>query len=380
MRSMKNDNTILESLQIVLTEEEVQKIAKLCGYIVVGRKLTVYKVLEYLMMASIEECKSYRGTVVTKTAIYGLPEVEHTTLSTRIAEIPYKVFKEIFELVVSKLNRETRRSLKIHKKILAIDSTTITTSKTQMKCAGFHGQRSGIKLHVQLDVDAFTPTKVEESLAKRHDSTIADKLIEPMSIVVEDRAYGKIDRFDKYSKKLGQSFVIRIKDSLNVIQPKTLKRIPTKNTNIISDETCYLGIRKQSENRFRVVTFTDYKGKKIRVCTDLIKLSAETISEIYKMRWKEETFFRTIKQNLNLSKIFGTTENAVYNQLYAAMIAYVLIRYLYAEVDKRVQYAKITMIEFIRNIRNNKFSTEVYIIIQKIIKKFLICPQLTGSS
>ena len=377
---MKNDNTILENLQIVLTEEEVQKITESCEYIVMGRKLTVYKILEYLIMASIEECKSYRGTVVTKTSTYGLPEVDHSSLSKRIAEIPYKVFKEMFELVVSKLNRETRRSLKIHKKILAIDSTTITTSKTQMKWAGFHGQRSGIKLHVQLDVGGFTPTKVEESLAKRHDSTIADKLIDPMSIVVEDRAYGKIDRFDKYLTELGQSFVIRIKDSLNVMQSKPLKRMATKDTNIISDETCYLGITKQSKNRFRVVTFTDYKGKKIRVCTDLMDLSAETIAEIYKMRWKVETFFRTIKQNLNLSKIFGTTENAVYNQLYAALIAYVLIRYLYIEVDKRVQYTKLTMIEFIRNIRNNEFSTEVYIIIQKIMRKFLNCPQKTESS
>jgi hypothetical protein len=377
---MKNDITIFESLQIILTEEEVEKITESCGYIVVGRKITVYKILKYLLMASIEECESYRGTVLGKTTAYGLEKIDHSSLSTRVAELPYKVFKEIFELIVSKLNRETRRSLKIHKKILAVDSTTITTSKTQMKWAGFHGQRSGIKLHVQLAVDAFMPTKVEESLAKRHDSTMADKLIDPMSIVVEDRAYGKIDRFDKYLTDLKQSFVIRIKDSLNVIQAKSIKRIAAENTKVISDVTCYLGIKKQSKNRFRVVTFKDYKGKTIRVCTDLMELSAETIAEIYKMRWKVETFFRTIKQNLNLSKIFGTTENAVYNQLYAALIAYVLIRYLYVEVDKRIRYTKLSMIEFIRNIRNNEFSTEVYIIIQKIIKKFLICSQLTGSS
>ncbi|KAF6510088.1 Mobile element protein [Geobacillus stearothermophilus] len=36
-----------------------------------------------------------------------------------------------------------------------------------------------------------------------------------------------------------------------------------------------------------------------------------------------------MKQYLNVPTLFGTTENAVYNQLFAAFIAYVLLRWLY---------------------------------------------------
>lgn len=57
--------------------------------------------------------------------------------------------------MVGKCNRETKRRFKLNKIILAIDSTTITTIKTQLKWAGFHDQRSAIKLHVQLDICSY---------------------------------------------------------------------------------------------------------------------------------------------------------------------------------------------------------------------------------
>lgn len=63
----------------------------------------------------------------------------------------------------------------------------------------------------------------------------------------------------------------------------------------------------------------------MRVVTSLLYVSAEAIAGIYKARWGIESSFRWIKQNLNVPKVFGQTPNAVYNQLFAALIAYVLI-------------------------------------------------------
>jgi IS4 transposase len=56
---------------------------------------------------------------------------------------------------------------------------------------------------------------------------------------------------------------------------------------------------------------------------------------MYKARWSIETFFRWIKQNLNVPVLFGTTENAVFNQLFAALIAYVLLKWIHVQGGKQ---------------------------------------------
>ncbi len=55
-----------------------------------------------------------------------------------------------------------------------------------------------------------------------------------------------------------------------------------------------------------------------RVATDWMQVTAEQIAQMYKASWQIEVFFRWIKQHLNVPTLFGTTENAVYGQLYTA--------------------------------------------------------------
>lgn len=367
---MKNNNIIKNTLQTILTEEEVEKLAKSFDYRVKSRKITVYNLVEYLVVASIEQSKSFRETVCYSKK-YGLGEISYSGLSRKANDVSYEVMKNIFEILIKKCNRTTKRNLKIDKIILAIDSTTITTSKTQLKWAGFHGQRSGIKLHVQLEVDSYMPTKVEESLAKNHDFPIGEKLINPLCIIVEDRAYGKIEKFDEYvSEHVKQSFVIRIKENVTIVQPKALKRLILEESNVIRDITCRLGKTKtKSKNRFRVVDFKDDKGNEIRVCTDIMNVTAEVIADIYKARWTIETFFRFIKQNLNLSRIFGTTENSVYNQLFAALITFVITKFLYSKTSITWTYTNLSFGQFIRNLRLNNLDCEVYLSIIYLLTK-----------
>ncbi|WP_442953154.1 transposase [Paenibacillus sp. IHB B 3084] len=85
----------------------------------------------------------------------------------------------------------------------------------------------------------------------------------------------------------------------------------------------------RSEQRHRVVIFRDFEGREIRVVTDLMQVTAEQIAQMYKARWQIEVFFRWIKQHLNIPTLFGTTENAVYGQLFCALIVYVLHKWLF---------------------------------------------------
>nr|WP_251047675.1 transposase [Planococcus sp. ISL-110] len=92
------------------------------------------------------------------------------------------------------------------------------------------------------------------------------------------------------------------------------------------------------------------KGVRSGVVTNLLNLSAEAIARIYKARWGIESFFRWIKQNLNVPKLFGQMPNAVYNQLFAALIAYVLIQWLYQKTKLAIRLPALSLVAFQRTL------------------------------
>ncbi|WP_223322219.1 transposase, partial [Leuconostoc mesenteroides] len=140
------------------------------------------------------------------------------------------------------------------------------------------------------------------------------------------------------TEKEKQHFVIRLKDNVQLNRTKSLKGTRTIDSNVTADFTCTIGTpQKQTKKRHRIVQFTDYEGKVMRVVTNLMDMTAEEIAGLYKSRWAIESFFRWIKQNLNVPVLFGTTSNAVYNQLFAAMIAYVLLKFLHVHGSKKNQ-------------------------------------------
>ena len=90
-------------------------------------------------------------------------------------------------------------------------------------------------------------------------------------------------------------------------------------------------------------------------------ITPEKIANIYKERWKIETFFKSLKQNLTVKRLFGTTQNAVYNQLFISLVTYALLQFTYVETTKTLKYVKLSLIQFIRKLLNNKLKSEVYV-------------------
>ena len=62
--------------------------------------------------------------------------------------------------------------------------------------------------------------------------------------------------------------------------------------------------------------------------TNHLKLAASTIDRIYRERWQIETFFKSLKQLLKIKTFVGTSENAVRTQIWTALIAMLLLRWL----------------------------------------------------
>ena len=57
-------------------------------------------------------------------------------------------------------------------------------------------------------------------------------------------------------------------------------------------------------------------------------LGATTVAAIYKDRWQVELFFKALKQNLKIKTFVGTSANALHIQIWTALIAMLLLRYL----------------------------------------------------
>ena len=58
------------------------------------------------------------------------------------------------------------------------------------------------------------------------------------------------------------------------------------------------------------------------------ELAAATIAAVYKERWQIELFFRALKQSLPVKTFVGTSAQALKTQLWTALFAMLLVKYL----------------------------------------------------
>lgn len=62
--------------------------------------------------------------------------------------------------------------------------------------------------------------------------------------------------------------------------------------------------------------------------------SAATIAELYRRRWIIETFFKLIKQNLQIKTFLGTNPDACKSQIFIGLITYFLLELIRRTISK----------------------------------------------
>jgi len=62
--------------------------------------------------------------------------------------------------------------------------------------------------------------------------------------------------------------------------------------------------------------------------TNNFEASALEIAYLYRNRWQIEVFFKWIKQNLIIKKLWGHSENAVNLHIWVAICAYLIVAYI----------------------------------------------------
>lgn len=105
------------------------------------------------------------------------------------------------------------------------------------------------------------------------------------------------------------------------------EQAPDMENNIFLDQEVYLGNTQNGtkmEHSLRLVKTKDTEGNVVIIITNCFELSAKEIGDLYRYRWKIETFFKWMKQHLKIKTFFGKSENAVYTQIWIALITYCL--------------------------------------------------------
>jgi IS4 transposase len=140
---------------------------------------------------------------------------------------------------------------------------------------------------------------------------------------------GKV-QIGKWTAK-GIYFVTLLKDNASYRTVKNLS-VP-KRGNIISDKIIKLtGVRADEKCPYllrRIVIWDEENQRQIVLLTNHLDFGPTTIAAIYKDRWEIELFFKALKQNLKVKSFVGTSENALRIQIWTALIAILILKWLH---------------------------------------------------
>jgi len=255
-----------------------------------------------------------------------------STLSYANGHRPWELYQMVFGQLLEKCRAvaPARNKFRFRNKLYSIDSSVIDLCVTLFDWARFRRTKGAVKLHLLLDHAGYLPTFLLITDGKYHDVRVAQKLDLPRgSIVAMDRGYNDYRLFGRWTDD-GVYFVTRLKS--NAAYRVVERRRPPQNSGVICDQIIELTVwkaRQDCPHRLRRIRYRDPKtGDSYVFLTNHLGFGATTIAAIYKDRWQIELFFKALKQNLKVKTFVGTSPNALRIQIWTALIAMLLLKYL----------------------------------------------------
>jgi hypothetical protein len=255
-----------------------------------------------------------------------------STLSYANEKRPWQLYEKVFYQLLDKCRiiAPGKKKFRFKNKLFSLDASVIDLCATLFDWATFRQTKGAVKLHLLLDHDGYLPVFAHITEGSIHEINIAKGLSFPKgSIVALDRGYTDYVLFARWTKE-GVFFVTRQKGNADytVVEERT---VPQKR-NILKDQLIrFNGYRSKKNFPYllrRVEVWDEEKKESIILLTNHLTFGSTTISAIYKDRWQIEIFFKTIKQNLKIKTFVGTSPNALKTQIWTALIAILLLKYL----------------------------------------------------
>ena len=301
------------------------------------KSFTCWNHLLVLLFGQLSNREGLRDLVVTlaphKRAFHHLgfgKSVTRSNLSKANEVRDVRIFREFANRMIA-IAREKRAGVKdffLSNKVYAFDSTTISLCLSVFWWTRLHHGRGGVKMHTLYDVTTDIPSFVIITDASVHDSKVMGLILYARdSFYIFDRAYMATEHL--FQIEMSEAyFVVREKSKIlyKVLEDK---HCSNPDTGVMADQIIvFTGskTKKQYPRELRRVVFYDSENNRTLVLyTNNFEVSAEQIALLYKYRWRVELFFKWMKQHLRIKEFYGTSENAVQIQIYAALTAYCLV-------------------------------------------------------
>ena len=265
----------------------------------------------------------------------GVPDTpKKSTLAYANKHRPWGLYQAVFLQLLAKCQsaidgREQKKKFRFKNKLVSLDSSVIDLSLSLFDWAKFRRTKGAVKLHMLLDHDGYLPSFAVITDGKTSDIKVARKMhFDPGSVLIMDRGYIDYEWFVRLTLQ-AVYFVTRLKDkaSFEVVENRPV----TEKGNILKDQIIFFYSQADPNEPyfFRLVeVWLEDKQESVVFLTNNLEFAASTIAAIYKDRWNVELFFKAIKQNLKIKTFLGTSANAVKTQIWTALIAILILKYL----------------------------------------------------
>jgi len=281
---------------------------------------------------SLREIEGGLKSCEGKLVHLGIAAPARSSLSYANAHRPWELFEQVFYGLYERVAAQVagKRKFRFKNKLVSLDSTVIDLCLSLYDWAKFRRTKGAVKLHLVLDHDGYLPCFGVITDGKVQDVKVAHQLaFAPGTVVVDDRGYNDYRLFAEWTKT-GVFFVTRLKANaqFEVVE----EREPPQHRRILKDQAIRLtgtGAQEKCPYRLRrIEAVREDTGDILVFLTNHHGLGASTIAAVYKDRWQIELFFKALKQNLKIKTFIGTSANAVKTQIWTALIAMLLLRYL----------------------------------------------------
>ena len=299
---------------------------------------------------SLREITSGLRCCVGKLNHLGLAEApKRSTLSYANAHRSWQLYeKQFYRLLERCRGVAPGHKFRFKNKLLSMDASMIDLCLTMFDWAKYKQTKGAVKLHLLLDHAGYLPTFALLTDGKTHEVRVAREVqLAPGSIIAIDRGYTDLALFSRWTTE-GVWFVTKMRQQL-VYQVIAEQEVPQQRK-ILRDQIIVLSSakarRKCKQQLRRLEVWDDKKQEVVVLLTNHLKFGASTIAAIYKDRWQIEMFFKALKQNLKVKTFVGTSANAVRIQIWTALIAMLLLKYL--QFKSRLGWALSNLVALLR--------------------------------
>lgn len=308
------------------------------------RKFTFVKAVKLLIEAQLSQRSDLEAISLHLDANpqlqqdIGLVRISASQIDRTLNALPLVELQELWFQLISKQNQVCSAQKGAHLgKLRIIDSTVLSLPEMAGKWAYNSQTSNGIKIHTSVVLARPGLCYCDQMVCSTRgvaDSEVAlDLVVDPKAIHVMDRGYIVYSQF-KHWLENNIRFVARIqKNSRTVVkEERDVSEFPS----ILRDADVTVSYtdketKEQVEVSLRLVEYIDDKERLYRVLTNVWDRAAVQISDIYRGRWAIELFFKWMKQHVSLVHLYSYKPEAVWNQIYLAMIAHALLQLIHQE-------------------------------------------------